>query len=412
MLPTLATPRRTITPAPGVGAELLRGIGGAGLLRGPGISGFERAFAARLQVRGGVAGCSGRMALVELLAALGLQCGDEVIFPAYTMESLPVLVREAGLTVRFADVDPASFQMTPAAVAAARTERTRAVIATHLFGTACDAAGIAAVCPPGVALIEDCAHAMGAHLGGRALGTFGRAAFFSFEIAKHINTFGGSIVTSDDAELLDRLRVRVESAPAEAGRPQQLAAKLLATFAERALSHPLPYTLLVTRRLDDSGRGGALIAAYKRLKGSVRARSLAWTAYQARLGLRQLERFDAALAARRRTAEQLRDGLSDLALPQATLEGADHTWYMAVVRVPDAAAAAQALRRAGVDCGHGEQLMQHCPRQDPDPAVRGAPWPGCEAVLRTALQLPLHPGLPEARVEALVARVRHALRSL
>jgi len=403
----LTIPRRSITRAPGALAELAAAVASGSLLRGPQIGAFEAAMAARLGVAGCVAFCSGRMALVEVLDAIGDSGRSEVIFPAYTMESLPQLVRERGLIPRYADIDPETMQLRADEVERLLSDKTRAVIATHLFGTACDIAAITALCRAnGTAVVEDCAHSLGGTFDGAPVGTFGDAGFFSFEIAKHVNTFGGSVVASNDAALLGRLRGRVAADPADGARRRQLLSKVAATFAEAALSHPLPYTALVARRLDRPDSGGGLIAAYKRMKGSVRARSLAWTAYQARLGLRQLSRYDATLAARVRAGEHLESALSGVCGFQSSLPGADRTWYMAVARVDDAAHAARALRAAGVDCGVGEELMQHCPRQDPGNSDR---YPGTEAVLATALQLPLHPGLSVAQAGELVQRIRRAL---
>ncbi len=219
----LAIPRRSITRAPGALTELFASAASGTLLHGPQIAAFEAAMADRLGVAGCVAFCSGRMALLEILDAVGDPQRGEVIFPAYTMESLPQLVRERGLTPRYADVDPITMQMRPEDVERLLSERTRAIIATHLFGTACDIAAIGALARAhGAAVIEDCAHALGGTAGGRPLGSFGDAAFFSFEIAKHVNTFGGSVVASSDMDLLSRLRARVAAAPASTNRRRQL----------------------------------------------------------------------------------------------------------------------------------------------------------------------------------------------
>ena len=255
-----AVPRRAITPARGVFKQLLRPTVGAPPADGSEVRELERVVAARVGVAGGVAACSGRLALLEILDALALEPGAEVIFPAYTMESLPALVRERGWKPVFVDADPESFQMSPAGVLARLGHRTGAVIATHLFGTACDVEAIGLACAErGIPVIEDCAHALGAHLGGRPLGSFGRAAFFSFEIAKHVNTYGGSVVTTDDTALLEALRRRVGHAPAERRPNGRLLLKMATTWAEQLLSHPVPYGLLVSRGLSTESGGSGLI---------------------------------------------------------------------------------------------------------------------------------------------------------
>lgn len=406
-----SVPRRVITPTPGGASELARSLWAGELLAGPQVQRFEQTFAARLQRAECVAMCSGRLALVATLDALDRPGRNEVIFPAYTMESLPVLVRAAGYLPVFVDVDPTTFQMDPAAVKSALTPRTRAVVATHLFGTACPIDSIrASATAAGAALIEDCAHALGATLNDQPLGTWGRAAFFSFEIAKHINTFGSAAVVADHEPLLTTLRQRVNAEAPGWRRAAQLATKMAATYAERALSHPVPYALLVARGLDrPNHNGGGLIRAYKRIKGAVRATSLSYTNYQARLALRQLAALDWSIDNRRRAALQLEQRLQGLALPQATLPGANRTFYMHIVRVPDAQRAAQRLRAQGVDCGFGAELMQHCARQANPQDDR---FPGTDRVLQTALQLPLHPRATRRQQRQLDHTVHRVLSAL
>ena len=398
--------RRVITRAPGVLAELI----GGPVLNGVDCQLFEQEFSERLGRTHAVALCSGRAALVAILEDLGLKPGDEVVFPAYTMESLPELVRNKQWIPRFSDVDPQSFNMTAKLIEPVLTSRTRAVVATHLFGTACDIEPIKELCEArNIVLLEDCAHALDATLGGQSVGTFGRAAFYSFEIAKQINTFGGTVVVSDDDELMTGLRMRVKETALSAADARRLATKVVSTYAEHLVTQSPAYKALVMSKLDDGESGNGLIERYKQLKANVRAASLAWTSYQARLGLRQLRALEGTLGARRRVSEQMISGLNDLMEFQAVLPGADHTYYMCVARVENASQVAQQLRDVGIDCGHGEQLMQHCPQQDPEEQHRQ--FPGTNEAIRTALQLPLHPDMAENHVEELIAKIRSVLSS-
>ena len=121
---------------------------------------------------------------------------------AFGYPVVPHLVRERGFALRLADCEPRTLGMDPTALAEALSPRTRAVIATHLYGVPCRIRELAALCAErGVALVEDCAHSLGASVGGRATGSLGRAGYFSFETSKIVNTLGGGMVTTSDADL-------------------------------------------------------------------------------------------------------------------------------------------------------------------------------------------------------------------
>src|ERR1044071_9086738 len=117
------------------------------LVHGPHIEAFEYEFA-RFLGSGHVRTCSteyGRMALYFILKSMALPAGSEVVVPAFTFWVVPEIVRVAGLTPVFADIDPATFTLSPDAVQRAITPRTSAVLPTHLYGMACDMEPILAV---------------------------------------------------------------------------------------------------------------------------------------------------------------------------------------------------------------------------------------------------------------------------
>src|SRR3954467_8626615 len=109
-------------------------------IQGPQVAKFEAAFAARhrLAPAHAVTAAYGRIAFYYMLKALDLPAGSEIIFPALTFWVVPELARVAGLTVVFADVDPQTFNMNPASLERMITDRTRAVVPTHLYGLPCD----------------------------------------------------------------------------------------------------------------------------------------------------------------------------------------------------------------------------------------------------------------------------------
>ena len=113
---------------------------------------------------------------------------------------MPALAQVAGLKVVFADVDPATFTLDPAALERAITPATRAIVPTHLYGLPCDMDAIMAIARRhDLRVIEDCAHALGATYKGRPVGTIGDAGFFSFQTLKPLNCYGGGMALVADA---------------------------------------------------------------------------------------------------------------------------------------------------------------------------------------------------------------------
>ena len=168
---------------------------------------FEEAWAAQTGVAHGLALANGTVALEMIVRALGIGPGDDVIVTPRTFIASIACVVGAGARPIFADVDRDSQNITPASIEAVLTPQTRAVIPVHLSGWPCDMPGIMKLAHRhGLAIIEDCAQAHGARVGGRPVGNFGDAAAFSFCQDKIITTGGeGGAVTTDDDDLWDTM---------------------------------------------------------------------------------------------------------------------------------------------------------------------------------------------------------------
>ena len=195
------------------------------LVHGPHIAAFEHAFAVQVGASHAVTASYGRMAFYYLLQALGIPPDSEIILPALTFWVIPELTRVAGLTPVFADVDPVTFNLDPAAFERAITPRTRAVVPTHLYGLPCDMEAILHIARRhGLVVIEDCAHALGATWKGQPVGTLGDAGFFSFQLLKPLNTYGGGMLVTNNADLASRALAlaRSEPSPSEADVRQRL----------------------------------------------------------------------------------------------------------------------------------------------------------------------------------------------
>jgi perosamine synthetase len=179
------------------------------LTQGPKVAAFEKAFGARHRVGHALATTSCTTGLHLILAAMGIGPGDEVIVPAFTWVATANVVLYCGATPVFADVDRETYNLDPAEVAGKVTDRTKAVIAVHLFGLCADMDALKAALPAGIPIVEDAACAAGASYKGIPVGGLGHAAAFSFHPRKSITTGEGGMVTTQDAalaETIDQLR--------------------------------------------------------------------------------------------------------------------------------------------------------------------------------------------------------------
>lgn len=171
------------------------------LILGPNVDAFEREAAGYLGTRDTIGVANGTDALVLVLDALGIGAGDEVICPSFTFYATAEAIARRGATPVFADVDASTMNLDPDDVAARITERTKAILAVHLFGRPAPLADLAAL---GVPLIEDAAQAFGSPDVART----GIASTFSFYPTKNLFCLGdGGLIAVNDQELGERIRM-------------------------------------------------------------------------------------------------------------------------------------------------------------------------------------------------------------
>ncbi|MBM4388381.1 MAG: DegT/DnrJ/EryC1/StrS family aminotransferase, partial [Deltaproteobacteria bacterium] len=158
---------------------------------------FAARFAGYLGVAHAVPAPSAREALAAILGSLGLPKGGDVLMPALTFHSIPTVVRRCGFEVGFVDIDPGTLCLDAKFLKGAMKPGTVAILPVHLHGRAADMDAISELSRRyGLAVIEDCAQAAGGMYGGRRLGGFGDAAFFSFHPAKNLSAlWAGMAVT-------------------------------------------------------------------------------------------------------------------------------------------------------------------------------------------------------------------------
>lgn len=278
---------------------------------GPFVTRLEEGLARRIGRRFGVACCNGTAALDLAVAALRLAPGDEVILPSFTIVSCVLQVVRAGLVPVFVDSDPVTWNMSPAAAAAAVGPRTRAIIAPHIFGLPVDMDPILELARRhGLRVIEDAAEAIGLDYRGRPCGGLGELSVLSFYANKHVTTGEGGMVLTDDEGLAARCRLL-----------RNLAFEPPRRFVHRELGFNYRMTNL-----------------------------------QAAVGVAQLERLDAFVRRKREIGRRYREQLAGVAglelAPERTGYAENGCWVFGVVldeSVPfDAAEAMRRLAALGV----------------------------------------------------------------
>src|SRR4051812_28702142 len=169
-------------------AERLTAVAASGkYILGPEVSAFEREFADYCGVSHCIGVANGTDALTLALRAMGVGPGDDVVMPSLTFYATAEAAVNAGARPVFCDVDPETLCITRETVEAALTDRTRAIVPVHLFGKL---AGVEALESLGLPILEDAAQAAGSGRPGRAAGSFGTAATFSFFPSKNLGCLG------------------------------------------------------------------------------------------------------------------------------------------------------------------------------------------------------------------------------
>ncbi|RKY37096.1 MAG: hypothetical protein DRP78_02010 [Candidatus Omnitrophota bacterium] len=208
----LAFPRRHVVCYKGFHRDIFRNLLLKGVDEEKVIREFERKFAEHIGVKYAVAVSSGRGAFSLLLKILDIKNGDEVLIPAITHPSIPLVIKNMGAKPIYADVSKDSFVIQADQLEKKVTDKTKVVVATHLFGIPCDVKSIIDFAiDKKIKVIEDCAHGIGVEVEGRKVGSFGDAAFFSFETTKFINTLGGGMIVTGNRDLYLKIRKDVDT---------------------------------------------------------------------------------------------------------------------------------------------------------------------------------------------------------
>ena len=191
-----------------VNAAIQRVVARGWFVLGPELEAFEQAFAAICDAPHAAGVGTGTDALAIALRAIGVGAGDEVITSPLSAAFTALAIAMAGAKPVFADIDPERLTIDPAAVNAAVTSRTAAIVPVHIYGQPADMPALMKIASrQGLAVVEDCCQAHLATCGGRPVGSFGAAAAYSFYPTKNLGALGdGGAVTMTDAAVAARVK--------------------------------------------------------------------------------------------------------------------------------------------------------------------------------------------------------------
>jgi perosamine synthetase len=338
---------------------------------GPWIDRFEELVAERVGAPYAAAVSSGTAGLHLLCRGAGLGPGDEAITSPYSFVASANCAIYEGATPVFADIDPRTLNLDPAAVEAAITPRTKAVIAVDIYGYPCELDPLRELCERhGLALIQDSCEALGASYRGRPLGSHGPSAVFAFYPNKQITTGEGGVVTTHSEE---------------------------------------EWRLLKSLRNQGRADGGGWLE-HARLGFNYRIDDI-----RAAIGIGQLEKLDEILALRSAAAArytELLRGVDGLETPLA--DDADHTrsWFVYVVRLPgavDREHVIASLERAGVASARYLPSIHLQPYMRERYGFHEGLCPVSEEASQRTLAIPFHARIEPADQEYVVAALAEAL---
>jgi len=348
-------------------------------------------FASYIGVREAIPVGSGRQGLEYILLGLELSCGDEVILPAYTLLDLAVRIRAMGLRPVFADIEPLTFTMDPDALKRKISPRTRVILATHMFGAPSQIARIMDIASQrGIFVVEDCAHAVGASLNGRMLGSFGTAGFFSFETIKPLNLYGGGMITTNNTQLAENIRKYITQKQTSCRVPVK---KMIAAYIERIML-PTPLSIACLAPLSSRLLHKVFYGLYRRMQKYSGAQSGCLSPFQSYMGLLKLKTLNERISARQNKAALLRLLLPSSIRAQKIIEGGSGNYYFFIVRLAhNAWQARRYLLAHGVDAGIQEEIADDCATAAGDHSC-----PVARDIFEHALQLPLYEDMSEFQV--------------
>ncbi|MCB9730719.1 MAG: DegT/DnrJ/EryC1/StrS family aminotransferase [Deltaproteobacteria bacterium] len=400
----LVVPRKRPAAVSGLARHTARSALTGTLRQGPDRQRFEDAVAARLDGASVAAVGSGRLALLLVLESLGIRPPATIVLAAYNASCVPNVLQAAGFRPWFVDVREDTLHLDADALPAAPPPGAEALIITHIEGSPAPVGTLAAWARRhGLAVVEDAAHALGARLDGRPVGSLGDGAIFSLGRGKHLNTLGGGLAVVRAPDAAERLSALADALPAPGAGAllkQVLLEGVIETGTAPALFGALAMPAMrLARRFgrdpmtalfeDDKSALAAIPEPMRRRLSNL----------QAGFGLAALPAFAEALRRRREHADALRARLGGVLSLQTPVAGAEPAWLELTALVDDRDGFQAALLARGVDTQR--TWMDAC---DALPAFAGAASPPCPTARRVAeraVYLPTYAALTDAQREAM-----------
>src|SRR5437773_2738286 len=404
-----AIARYGVRSVPGDEKEILAAFRRGEAVSGPAIAEFENRFADYHGMKRANTASFGRMAFYYILRAFDFPHGSEILFPALTFWVVPEIARQAGLIPVFVDVDPATFNLDTSKLESAISEKTRAIVPTHLYGQPCEMTEVMRIAEKyDLEVIEDCAQSAGARYRGRQVGTFGHASFFSFQLLKGINTYGGGMALTNDDSIADRVREQAMSEPLPG--TGDLLKRLASGLIARSLVSPKGFTWwgfpigASASFLENNDLSKYVWEKIRPLDVFPRAYRQHYSNVQAILGLRSLERLNQFNARSREHAEVYTRGLAGLrsVLTPCVIGEVEHVYYQYCIYVSDPGRVKRRAIRRAVDF---ESTHVDVCSSLAFFSEFSAKCPGAEKT-QSALQLPVYSRLRTSDVERVLQVVR------
>jgi len=356
-----------------------------------GIPELEKAFSRFIDVKHAIPVSSGRMGMKLILESLELNKADEVIIPAYTLKDLINLIQSLGLIPVPADIHPETFNIDPNSVAQRITNKTRVILATHLFGTPCQIDNIMQIArDKSIFVIEDCAHSIGAQFNGRKTGCFGDASFFSFETIKPVNAYGGGMVVTNDEGLARQIRQKIIYCENTSRIPIK---KVMGAFLENLIL-PTPLSFPALYLLASEPWDKIMYNFYRKIQKSA-GQIHPLTDFQAFIGLEKLKTLESRIFQRRKRADLFKILLKDKIRPQLIEDKISPNYYFFVALIPsgDVFKIRKFLLMHGIDAGVGAEIADDCAT-----FLKRADCLNAQEVFRQVIHLPLHEGMSEHQI--------------
>jgi len=332
---------------------------------GPMVTKFEKSFAKFVKTKHAIAVNTGTAALHLAITAAEMKRGDEVILPSFTFVATAEVVAMAGAKLVFVDIDPETYNVSPRKIEKAITKKTRAVIPVDLYGLPADMQPIREIADKhGLIVIEDAAQAHGASYKGKPPGVFADVACWSFYASKNMTTGEGGMITTNNDELAEKMRILRSHGEKEKYRSVML-----------GYNYRMPEI-------------------------------------QAAIGIIQLEKLPKFSAKRRENTRRLTAKIREAEHLQPPKEpkGYKHSWYLYTIRLKGANRKkrdeiVEALRREGIGAevyyGNPIHLMPYYRK------FGRYKLPETEKAAEQVLSLPVHPGVTSKQIDFIGESVMH-----